>query len=275
MSDINVGAIIVTYNPEIDRFKQVIDSIANQIDKIIIVDNNSKNKEKIKEILKVYKNTEIIENDKNYGIGKGLNIGIEKLKDSMDWILTLDQDTVVLVKIKELLKSCQLENVGILALNSVGEESKYNNEKFVNGDWPIISGSIVNSEVYENGIRYREEFFLDHVDMDFDFSVKSKGFKILKTTKKCIDHQWGKGIKSKKQRCEPNFRIYLTIRNGTRLFFEKKIPLKLYVGDNALYLGNFCPSLKNFILLPVILVLGFVDGFTDKFLFFEKFSILS
>jgi rhamnosyltransferase len=280
MSDLNVAAIIVTYNPEMNRFNKVIDSITNQINRIIIVDNNSKNRDTIKENLKGYTNIEIIENNENYGIGKGLNIGVERLKDSMDWILTLDQDTIVLVKIKELLKDLSEsheseKNVGILALNVKEEKNNYENKKFINGFYPIISGTIVNSVVYKNGLRYREEFFLDHVDTDFDFSVRYKGFKILITTKKCIDHEWGKIINSKKKRCQSNFRIYLTIRNGTRLFLERKIPLMLYALDNALYLKNLCRSLKNFILLPAIIMLAITDGFTDKFLFFEKFKVLS
>ncbi|MGC9124419.1 MAG: glycosyltransferase, partial [Thermoplasmata archaeon] len=232
MRDFNVGAIIVTYNPEINRFKNVIDSIANQIDKIIIVDNNSKNREKIKEILEVYKNTEIIENDKNYGIGKGLNIGVEKLKNSMDWILTLDQDTVVLVKIKELLQSNQLGDVGILALNPSEEKSKYNNEKFVNGDWPIISGSIVNSKVYENGIRYREEFFLDQIDFDFDYNVKVHGFKIITTTYKSTEHELGKNVNAfliKNVKYENDWRIYLISRNSFKLLMERKINLLFFI----------------------------------------------
>jgi rhamnosyltransferase len=103
MEKIKLAAIIVTYNPKIDRFKDVINSIVNQVDFIIIVDNGSKNINDIKEICSIKSNIEIIENDINYGIGKALNIGIEKLKNNYDWILTLDQDSVILVNIKNVI----------------------------------------------------------------------------------------------------------------------------------------------------------------------------
>ena len=50
-----IGAVITTYNPDIDRLKSVINSIYNQVFIIIIVDNNSNNYNKIYEIFKISK----------------------------------------------------------------------------------------------------------------------------------------------------------------------------------------------------------------------------
>lgn len=270
IEDLKVGTVIVTFNPELARFKEVIESVSTQMDRIFIVDNNSNNRNEMKKLLKFYSNVEVIENDRNYGIGKGLNVGTKVLKESVDWILTLDQDSIVLTDIKDLLRTINSERVGIISLNY--KESSENTSPFYHIKYPIISGSIINSEVFKSGIEYREEFFLDHVDTDFDVSVRRRGFEILVTKEKYLSHQWGTITKSTNRRCQNNLRIYLTVRNGTRLFLERKIDLKTYILDNVSYTVHFCKKLKNALLVFVVTLLAFSDGFVDKFIFFEKFK---
>ena len=226
MEKIKLAAVIVTYNPEIDRFKDVINSIVNQVDFIVIVDNGSKNINDIKEICSIKSNIEIIENDVNYGIGKALNIGIEKLKNNYDWILTLDQDSVILVNIKnvidEINKIYNKEVIGLIFLNTKDENKK---TKYDEIKKPIISGSIVNSKIFSLGIAYREEFFMDQIDFDFDYNVIINKFKIIKTNFKGQDHELGKKLKTiigKSTNYEPDWRIYLMARNSFKLLIEKK-----------------------------------------------------
>lgn len=279
MGNIKLAALIVTYNPEIDRFKNVISSIVNHVDFIIIVDNESKNINDIEKIYYNKSNIEIIRNNKNYGIGRALNIGVEKLKNNYDWILTLDQDSIVLNDLKSLIKIVDQNNVGVIALNT--KENKKINDKdiFIEQKNPIIiSGSIINALIFLKGGKYREEFFLDHVDTDFDFQVRNLGFKILKTTKKTLDHQWGKEVvfKNKKKRCEPNLRVYFTIRNGTRLLLEKKLKFFIYISDNIAYIKanlNCNPHKNIFSILPVTLI-AFIDGLFNNFKLFNKFNNL-
>ena len=280
MEKIKLAAVIVTYNPEIDRLKDVINSIVNQVDFIIIVDNGSKNINDIKEICSIKTNIEIIENDINYGIGKALNIGIEKLKNNYDWILTLDQDSIVLYDdLKSLIKMIDQNNVGVIALK--GAETKKNNVEdiFIEEKYPIIiSGSIINALIFLKGVKYREEFFLDHVDTDFDFQVRNLGFKILKTTKKMLDHQWGKEVdsKNKKRRCQPNLRVYYTIRNGTRLLLEKKLNFRTYILDNISYIraNLYCNLHKNVFSILIVTLIAFIDGLFNNFKLFKKLNNL-
>ena len=166
---VEVVAVITTFNPELNRFKMVLDSIANQCFKIIVVDNHSSNLEKILKISKLYYNIEIIRNDKNYGLGKALNEGIYLFKNSpeyFDYVLTLDQDSIVCCSIKEVIdKSHSFHkntNVGIININT--NSTKYK-EYFIENKYPIISGSLVNSIVFKNGLKYREEFFMDQIEI--------------------------------------------------------------------------------------------------------------
>ena len=44
MISISVVAVIVSHDPELDRFRLVLDRVSKQVDHIIIVDNDSKSK---------------------------------------------------------------------------------------------------------------------------------------------------------------------------------------------------------------------------------------
>mgnify|MGYP002236335699 FL=1 len=44
----------MSYNPDIKRFKENIDSILSQVDKLIIIENGSKDSEEIIKIIKSY-----------------------------------------------------------------------------------------------------------------------------------------------------------------------------------------------------------------------------
>jgi len=229
-----IVAVITTFNPQMERFKCVLDAITNQCIKIIIVDNNSQNFENIKNLCSSYNNVEIIRNDKNYGLGKALNEGIEFVKndlDHIDYILTLDQDSVVKCNLREILS--KFENiynktkVGIINLNS---GNKNGDEYYIN-NYPIISGSIVNPLVFCNGLRYREEFFMDQIDFDFDFQVRRLGYSLFSTATNCLSHQLGVNKHNNKFSIEPPVRLYLMARNSFILLKERKIDIYFFISQ--------------------------------------------
>ena len=86
-------AVIVSYNPD-EKIIRCYNSIKEQADKIIIVDNFSQD-EKSKQYLKqLSMETEIIYNDKNYGIAKALNQTAKyAVVNNYKWLLAIDQDS--------------------------------------------------------------------------------------------------------------------------------------------------------------------------------------
>lgn len=90
-----VVAVVITYNPELERLKKNIASLLPQVQKIIIVDNGSKNIHSIEETFNVEKvYTKKLK--KNVGIAKAQNIGFNEAKSySADWVLTMDQDSIL------------------------------------------------------------------------------------------------------------------------------------------------------------------------------------
>ena len=82
--------IIVNYNTtkELKRLIQSVEKISKLLNKIIIIDNNSKNFDFDKTN---YKNIQIIKNKNNLGFAKAVNQGIKKSKSEL--ILLLNPDT--------------------------------------------------------------------------------------------------------------------------------------------------------------------------------------
>ncbi|HFD1829665.1 TPA: glycosyltransferase, partial [Enterococcus faecium] len=83
-----IMACIITYNPDIDRLIDNLNSIEEQVECILIVDNNSVNISKIEEISSKFKNSTILKENENTGIAGALhdamNYAIEK---EYDWVL--------------------------------------------------------------------------------------------------------------------------------------------------------------------------------------------
>ena len=76
---IKTACVIVIRNPEIELLQESLSSIINQIDKIILIDNASRNHgEVIKIVFTFGTRIEIVFNDINMGLSSQLNLGIKR-----------------------------------------------------------------------------------------------------------------------------------------------------------------------------------------------------
>ena len=101
-------AIIITYNPDLDSgvLKKQISLIEKYCLKVVLIDNNSENKDEINALCSSFKKAEYVQLDNNYGIGYALNLGLEIAINTpgAQWLLTMDQDSLF-VKINLLTSS--------------------------------------------------------------------------------------------------------------------------------------------------------------------------
>ncbi len=91
-----ICAVIVSYNSP-ERLKSCIDSLLNQTDKVVVIDNNSRRD--TKEIitgLSYPEKVSLIFNEENKGLAAALNQGLQySLMNGYNWTLLLDQDSVL------------------------------------------------------------------------------------------------------------------------------------------------------------------------------------
>jgi rhamnosyltransferase len=64
----NVIAIIVTYNPDEERFRSSLNSLVNQVDHIIVIDNGSGNQNFVRSLCNDMNKCEFVEIGFNSGI---------------------------------------------------------------------------------------------------------------------------------------------------------------------------------------------------------------
>lgn len=198
-----VAAIIVSYNPDSNLFDS-INLLLNQVEKVIIVDNRSKEKY-VKYIKSINEDKiEIILNKENLGIATALNIGVRKaLENGYEWILTMDQDSKaspdMVKKMFNVYNSINREErKDILSIfpnfvderiQSIEENSNMNSYEYVDAD--ITSGNLLRKEVFEKVGFFDDSLFIDLVDTDFCMRLNEKGIKMIKIRDAVLYHSLG------------------------------------------------------------------------------------
>ena len=198
-----VAAIIVSYNPDSNLFDS-INLLLNQVEKVIIVDNGSKEKY-VKYIKSINEDKiEIILNKENLGIATALNIGVRKaLENGYEWILTMDQDSKaspdMVKKMFNVYNSINREErKDILSIfpnfvderiKSIEENSNMNSYEYVDAD--ITSGNLLRKEVFEKVGFFDDSLFIDLVDTDFCMRLNEKGIKMIKIRDAVLYHSLG------------------------------------------------------------------------------------
>lgn len=249
---------IITFNPEIQLLKKNIESIQNQVDKIIIIDNFSSNVDEIRAIVIEGDKLVLIQNKKNLGIAAALNQAFEYAKlNNYNWVLTLDQDSVCPNSFVNRLHylALQEDRVGIMAPTIIDRNvgkighivpdcNKYKEVRTC-----ITSGALTNVSAWKEIGKFDEKMFIDSVDFEFCYRLRKYKYKVLQTNKVKLSHSIGdakvrKFIFIKFKDAEHNaFRDFYIAQNN--IYYPKKHKLILH-----LIRGNF----RNLRLLFITLI---------------------
>lgn len=257
---------IITFNPEINRLRENINSIKEQIGEIIIVDNGSINILDIEECCMHYPNVNLIKCGRNLGIATALNIAMQTGADkNYEWMLTLDQDSIsssdMVVKLyntKNVMDKIAIISPIIVDRN-VGLVGHIPNTDYKEVRTCITSGSLVNIHAWKYCGKYDDKMFIDSVDFEFCYRLRKCGFKIIQTNKVKLVHEIGVSQKRKLLLWNVTiynhsaFRKYYIARNN--IYYPRK---------HKLYLHLIRGNLRNTILL--FLVLLYENNKKDKFI---------
>lgn len=195
----NIAAGIVLYNPDLDRLQQNIAHVLDQVGKVILVDNGSRN---IIDVAQLYENSAdivLIRNSENTGVAAALNQIVHYCEDQeYGWVLTLDQDSVCSENLVEhFLPYISIENVAILTpcIIDINEDKN----KVINLDKPIeyverciTSASLTNVHVCSLLGYFDPKMFIDYVDFDYCIRAVHAGYKIVKVNSAIMYHELGR-----------------------------------------------------------------------------------
>lgn len=236
----SICCVIITYNCDND-FIKTFNSVKNQVDKIVIVDNGSKKETlDILNKLKEENNIELILLPKNLGIAAAQNIGVKyALDNNYEWVMTLDHDSVLdknmvsemLKAWKNLSKEDKKMTLSIFphyieANLDIDNQLKDDIDYVKEVEAGIASGNLVKKEAFDTIGLFDEKLFIDWVDNDFCFRISEAGYKMIEVGKAFLYHTIGdvviKKFLFKKPKCTNHspLRRYYSTRN--RFYCAKK-----------------------------------------------------
>ncbi len=193
----DVAALIITYNPEIDRLKDNVEAVKKQVSKVLIVDNASNNADKIKE-LSISMKAEVLFQKENVGIAKALNTGMRLLRDEKyNWVLTLDQDSVIGDSLVVELVKCALSSPKCaiacpeIKYEGWSKKDKATSTKYQEVKACMTSASLTSTVSWKTVGGYNESYFIDFVDNEFCKKLTMAGYKVIRNHDVVLSHMLG------------------------------------------------------------------------------------
>jgi len=248
----DVCAVLVTYHPDA-AFAAQLGGVLRQVGAVIIVDNGSTEIERrMLRGIAADPAVELVFNAENLGVARGLNIGIQRaLARASRWALLLDQDSRIDEDMVPTLLAAYAafpdrERLAIIGSgfretcghsqgpadravrNSRGgaADREGPGEPWVIAESVITSGSLLPLATHALVGPFREEFFIDYVDIDYCLRARAKGYQIIQTRQPLMSHAIGAPTQhrwlwmNKWTTNHPADRRYYFARNGTVVLRE-------------------------------------------------------
>lgn len=232
-------AIVVLYNPNVEKLKKLNEKIYKNNFYTIFVDNSNE-----KTNTSFLKDGEIIFNNCNKGIASAQNIGLKRARElNFKKVVFFDQDTEINDNLLKNLEK-KLNSKMIIAPTIVNKKTKEEyfpqkinkfgiaknvtaQEEFV--DIVISSGMFTDREVIEKVGEFDESLFIDFVDIEWCLRARKKGIIIKVDKESVIEHMIGEDsieLNSKINLVRhTSFRTYYKVRNSF-LIFRKNLGIK-------------------------------------------------
>src|SRR5258708_19192131 len=199
-----VCAIAVTYHPDAEfpaRYRRIL----RQVTRLVIVDNGSSDAETMMlQEFAANPSVTLMLNFANLGIASALNSGIYRaIALGFKWVLLLDQDSCIDDDMVQTLIAVQAafpdrDRLAVIgsAFRDTDEASREPTDDSRGGGWEveesvITSESLVPLKAHAVVGPFREAFFIDHVDTEYCFRARAKGYRVIRTRKPIMSHAIG------------------------------------------------------------------------------------
>ena len=186
-----IAAVVVLYKPSSEIIKN-IDTYINEVARLYIIDNSEIKSQYLNDFLS-HSKVEYLPNYKNLGIAAALNIAIDKaINSGFLFLLTMDQDSYFekgsLEKL--IIYIAQSDSIGIY---SPFHRNKYftnppNNRDTEEVTDVMTSGNLLNLDVVKKIGKFKEDYFIDYVDIEYCLRLRKSGYKILRVNNSFLFH---------------------------------------------------------------------------------------
>lgn len=262
----NITIVVVLYNSFPKDYNHILDKYENV--HMVIVDNTPG-----RDLCLSKNNLVYIPLKDNMGIAYALNVGCRYAieKNDADWILTLDQDSVVPMEmIQEYFRYIDAnegKKIGLLCplIDVYYGEQKIKSDSIVEIDVAITSGSMINTLAYQEIGGFKDELFIDEVDTEFCLNLRSHGYHLFQLNYVLMQHQVGN---CKEYTFMGKHLFYVLHHNYIRHYYMQRN--SMYVAD--MYSDIF-PSIKKSkfqLILPFLKILLFENDKIQKIVYRYK-----
>lgn len=255
-----VYAVVVTFKPAIAPLEELLRSLMPQVAHTIIVDNSPAQDREFQNLIDSSGSDELtlISLGANYGVAKGLNIGIEQTRaKGADFVLLSDQDSLPAADmVARLLDGYQRVSQGRVSVAAIGPaftdihtgttfpfQANIPGKFFYGHVRPsvenpdvealtiITSGTLIPISVLETVGAMREDLFIDKVDLEWCLRARAKGFSVYGTGSARMFQRLGEHhlrvwwLRWRNESAYSPTRIYYQVRNFFALCRFRYIPL--------------------------------------------------
>jgi rhamnosyltransferase len=197
----NVVPVIVTRDPDA-RFRARFNPFADQVDRVLVVDNRSQNAglAAVDEFVNSQRNVALLSNADNVGIAAALNQGCQfAIEQGASWVLAFDQDSVpdrnLIARLTSEWRMLTDPNrVGLIGVNFESPGGKTllpPGSGMVDARVVITSGSLLNVDAWQKAGPFREDFFIDEVDHEYAIRLRRNGWQVKVTRQVLMTHAMG------------------------------------------------------------------------------------
>ena len=180
-----VVGVVVTYNPDIELLSRNLGALTQQVSRVLLYDNASKNQDEIIELVKTFPNVKLFANAENLGLPINYNRAMKEANS--EWLLTMDQDSVLPNNYIECASKYFHEND--IAIICPSESESDSPDSFV--ERCVSSGSLNRLSTLKALGGFDESMFIDMVDFDYCKTVTEHGYKIFRLNNCVMEHHVG------------------------------------------------------------------------------------
>ena len=194
---------MVTYHPDAE-FPARLAGISRQVAAVVIVDNGSDAELAMLREAASDPRVTLVLNRENLGVARALNIGIQRaLALGLSMAVLFDQDSRVdgdlvetLLAIHDSFPAGRLGLVGSGFRTGDGSAPHSNTGEvaappWVDAEYVITSGSLLPLAAYSAIGPFREEFFIDYVDLDYCKRAAARGLRVIQSRRALMSHSIG------------------------------------------------------------------------------------
>lgn len=234
-----IVGIVYIYLPDFEELKKNIEQYIHFIDKLVIWQNSSLNKNQKNLLKQKYcDKIEFLGTGENFGIAVPTNNVIEKYKTEFDYLITMDQDSLWMnfnYYINEVNSYFSLEDskVSIFGPKIITDKNKYMEgyKNIIDVDHVITSGAIYPMILFQKIGLFNESYFIDALDENICYRAKEKKIKTYCVNNAFLFQKYGETTQEKflfwniKYMRHSPMRTYYIVRNHIYLIKDCKIGL--------------------------------------------------